>query len=535
MATTVLVLLTLQIVFGALDNVLHHEITERLPQRPSARYELALHSAREAIYGFLFLVFAWSEPRGVFAAAVLALLAAEIVITLADFVEEDRTRSLPPFERVLHTLLAIFYGGFLISIIPWLIVSAFAPGGITLVSHGAFSWLFTLSSIGVFGFSVRNVIAVRALGRHAVASVTYPPSGRTVLVTGGTGFVGSALVAKLLARGDRVIVLSRDPRQARVTLGQQVHHIAALSELPAETMVDAVVNLAGAPIIGLPWTASRRRAIWNSRVTGTEALVAWMQTLERAPRVLVSGSAIGFYGDRTDDVMTEGAAHGNGFAADLCEAWERAAQAASAFGTRVVCLRIGLVLDRDGGALPMMALPARFGLGAIFGDGRQWMSWIMRADLLRLIVSAIDSDRWSGAVNAVAPEPLRHADFQRAIARTLRRPLFFAAPAWALRLGMGEMATIFLHSQRVVPERAQTSGFAFDVHWAADALELLLGKCGSAMSMPKQALQSPEPLVETAPSQDTPVTGDTHDHHDPRSPTVALRSQSAGRPRGKAA
>jgi uncharacterized protein (TIGR01777 family) len=534
MTATVLVMLTLQILFGALDNVLHHELTERLPQRPSARYELTLHSAREAIYGCLFLVFAWMEPQGLFAVAVLMLLGAEIVITLADFLEEDRTRSLPPFERVLHTVLAIFYGGFLISVIPWLATSALAPSTVTFASHGLFSWFFTVSSIGVFAFSIRNAIAVRVLWRHNVETEAHPPSGRTVLVTGGTGFVGSALVARLLARGDRLIVLSRDTRQARVLLGDRVHHIAALTELPVETQIDAVVNLAGAPIIGLPWTASRRKAIWNSRVKGTEALVAWMGTLERAPRVLVSGSAIGFYGDRIDEVLTESAPRGEGFAADLCDAWECAARHATAIGIRVVCLRIGLVLEKRGGALPMMALPARFGLGAVFGNGRQWMSWITRNDLLRLIVSAIDSDRWSGAVNAVAPEPTRHADFQNAIARTFRRPLFLAAPAWALRLGMGEMATIFLHSQRVVPERALAAGFAFDVHWAADALMLLLGPASAGESTLKEPLQSAKPLEETTAEQGTP-TGDTYDDHRPRSPAIALRPQGTSGTRGEAA
>jgi hypothetical protein len=530
MTTTVLVMLTLQILFGALDNVLHHEITERLPQRPSARYELTLHSAREAIYGCLFLVFAWAEPAGWFAGAVLALLFAEIVITLADFLEEDRTRSLPPLERVLHTVLAIFYGGFLISIIPWLGTQALEPSAVRIVSHGLFSWFFTLSSIGVFAFSVRNAIAVRALARHAVVEADHPASGRTVLVTGGTGFLGTALVARLRSRGDRVIVLSRDPRQARVLLGDRVHHIAALVELPVETKIDAVVNLAGAPIIGLPWTAARRRAIWNSRVTGTKALVAWMGTLVQPPRVLVSGSAIGYYGDRGDELLTEAAVPGTGFAAELCHAWEEAARKAEVLGTRVVRLRIGLVLDRDGGALPMMVLPARFGLGAIFGDGRQWMSWITRQDLLRMIVNAIDLPRWNGAVNAVAPEPVRHADFQKAIARALRRPLFLAAPAWALRLGMGEMATIFLHAQRVVPHAALATGFAFDVHRAADAMNLLLGPQDSK----NQPLQSHEPPVKTAAIEATHL-GDTHDNHDPRGAALALRPQGAGGARGEAA
>ncbi|MEQ1756138.1 MAG: TIGR01777 family oxidoreductase [Micropepsaceae bacterium] len=535
MTATMLALLTLQIVFGALDNILHHEITERLPSKPSARYELALHSAREGIYGCLFLIFAWTEPAGFFAALVLVLLATEIVVTILDFLEEDRSRHLPPFERVLHTVLAIFYGGFLISVIPWLAASAMSASQINFVDHGALSWFFTVSSIGVFAFSVRNFIAVRVLGKQATRQhLVQPQSGRTVLVTGGTGFVGSALVARLETRGDRVFVLSRDVRQAKVLLGANVRHLASLSELPAETRIDAVVNLAGAPIIGLPWTASRRRAIWRSRIETTDALVDWMKTLEQKPRVLVSGSAVGYYGDRADEALSDDENRGRGFAAELCAAWEEAAMGARDLGIRVVCLRLGLVLDLDGGALPMMALPCRFGLGAIFGNGQQWMSWITRNDLLRMIVTAIDSDKWQGAINAVAPEPVRHADFQKSMARSLRRPLYFRVPAWALRLGMGEMSSIFLYSQRVVPDSARNLGFAFDVHWAADALELIIGAQSVECAMPKQSLQTARPIGDNPVIQHS-QTGLQDDDHTSRLAPVPIRAQGAGGACGKAA
>lgn len=530
MTLTMLSLLTFQILFGALDNVLHHEITERLPSRPSARRELALHSAREAIYGVLFLLFAWVEPTGMAALGVLALLVAEVIITLADFLEEDRSRSLPPFERILHTVLAISYGGFLLLVVPWLVGLAAAPTGWTLVSHGVFSWFFTLAAIGVFGFAVRNALAVHALGQHSPAADGREPSGRTALVTGATGFIGSLVVARLRARGDRVIALSRDPRQARVLLGDGVHHVATLAELPRETRIDAVVNLAGAPIIGLPWTAARRRTLLESRIAFTRRLVDWIATLETKPGVLVSGSAIGFYGHRADETLDETARAGDGFAADLCRAWEAEADKARAHGLRVVCLRIGLVLDRNGGALPMMALPARLGLGAILGDGRQWMSWITRSDLVRMIITAIDTPAWEGAVNAVAPQPLRHRDFQRSMARSLRRPLFLAAPVFALRWGLGEMASIFLHSQRVVPARAQALGFRFDLHEAPDALDLLIRPEPAGQAGSSRPLHSPSPMDKSAPTQD-PLPGAFHDTDSYRRAAVALRPQGAGRPR----
>jgi uncharacterized protein (TIGR01777 family) len=530
MTLTMLWLLGFQIIFGAIDNVLHHEITERLPARPSARRELTLHSGREAIYGILFLLFAWIEPTGIAAVAVLVLLLVEVIITLADFLEEDRTRQLPPFERVLHTILAISYGAFLLLAVPWLMGQAAYPSGIKWVDHGMFSLFLTLASLGVFGFAIRNALAARALGLMKPAAAPVQQSGGSVLVTGGTGFIGQLLVARLQARGDRVIVFSRDPRQARVLLGEDVLHVSDLRELPAETRIDAVVNLAGAPIIGLPWTKARRRSMRASRIALTSRLVQWLGSLEARPRVLVNASAIGFYGDAGDTPLDELAKPGHDFGASLCRDWEGEALKAQAFGLRVVCLRIGLVLDRSGGALPLMALPVRFGLGAVLGSGRQWMAWITRDDLVRMIMTAIDNSKWSGVINAVAPEPIRHAEFQQAMARTLRRPMLLHAPAWALRLGLGEMSSIFLASQRVRPTRAVSLGFSFDVHRAADALDVLLrpetGR-GAGASTPLQSRGT----MDEIETDKGPSMGKFHDADGHRSTTFAVRAQGEGGPR----
>jgi hypothetical protein len=321
-----------------------------------------------------------------------------------------------------------------------------------------------------------------------------------VLVTGATGFIGTVVVERLLGRGDRVFVFTRDARQSRALFGARVIHVERLDELPRETRIDAIVNLAGAPIIGLPWTRARRRQLWRSRIDLTDGLIAWIKTLDHAPAVLINASAIGVYGDKGDSVLSEAAPAGAGFAADLCRLWEDAAQRAEGLGMRVVLLRIGLVLDGTGGALQMMALPARFGLGAMFGKGTQWMSWIALSDLLRIILAAIDDPLWHGAINATAPEPIRHADFQRTLARTLHRPLFLRAPAWILRAMMGEMSSIFLFSQRVVPARAQALGFAFDVHFAADALALMLGAPPEPLPKVVPALPSPPKPAMTAQS-----------------------------------
>ena len=525
--TIALYILAFQTILGALDNVLHHEITERLPSKPSARFELALHSAREGIYAVLFVIFAWTNPQGVFAIAVIALLIAEVIITITDFVEEDRTRNLPPFERVLHTILAVSFGLFLAFAVPQLIANVGAPTALTATSHGLLSWFFTLAAIGVLAFSIRDAIAVVTLGRMKPQDTpAVEPSGRTVLVTGATGFIGAALVKRLLARGDRVFVLARDKRQSRALLGDNVHHIDSFNALPPEARIDAVVNLAGVPILSLPWTRSRRAQVWRSRVDLTNALVEWMTTLETKPAVLVSGSAIGIYGEGNEAVLHETAGAGQGFAADLCRAWESAAMRAAALDIRVVCLRIGIVFDKSGGALPMMALPARFGLGAIFGSGRQWMSWITREDMIRMILAGIDDKRWSGPINAVAPEPLRNADFQRALARTFHRPLFLNAPAWALKTMLGEMSTIFLFSQRVVPTRATELGFGFDVGYAADALYLQFGPAPKPLPDVTPPLRAITPVDQT---EAKPLAAERtiDDVHRLRSGDLPVRAQSA--------
>ncbi len=501
MTLTALIILAAQTILGALDNVLHHEITERLPSKPSARRELTLHSTREGIYAVLFLVFAWMEPRGIFAAVVLMLLIVEVAVTVTDFLEEDRTRRLPPFERVLHTVLAVLYGSFLGLTIPWLVAQTLAPATVVFTSHGLLSWFFTLASVGVLAFSIRNAIAVYTLGKLApLGAAPRSESGRTILVTGATGFIGAPLVERLLARGDRVLILVRDARQSRAMFADRVTHVERLDALPRETRIDAIVNLAGAPVIGLPWTRGRRAQLWRSRIDLTDNLVNWIKSLDHAPAVLVNASAIGFYGDKGDTVVGEDARAGEGFAADLCRIWEDAAKRAEPLGMRVVCLRIGMVLDASGGALPMMALPARFGLGATFGSGQQWMSWIARADLLRMLLAAIDNPLWHGAINATAPEPIRNADFQRALARLLNRPLFLSAPAWLLRTILGEMSSIFLFSQRVVPARAQSLGFAFDVHFASDALALMLGPPPEPLPQPAPAAQLPAKPEQRQPS-----------------------------------
>jgi uncharacterized protein (TIGR01777 family) len=456
----VLSLILVQAALGATDNLVHHELEAALPSRPGARLELTLHASREAIYAMLFAGLAWMEWRGLWAIALGALLVIEVAITLKDFLVEDRTRRLPPLERVLHTVLAIGYGAILAMLAPILTSWAAEPTGFALVSHGWFSWVMSIASLGVGAWALRNTIAVVALGDDGAPISTAAVSG-TVLLTGATGFVGRRLTAALLAQQRRVIILTRDRMAARAQFGPTPLVVETLDELPAELDIDAVVNLAGASVAGGLWTAARRRTLLAGRVGTTERLVAFFARLGRPPRALINASAVGFYGDAGQMLLGETAPRGPGFMADLCAAWEAAAFKAEALGVRVCALRLGLVFDWTGGLLPMMAAPARFGLALRLGKGDQWAPWIHRDDAVRMLLAAIDDPAWRGPINAVAPDLVTQAQLTHRLSAFFHRGHWLASPAAPMRLALGEFSDLFLAGQRVMPQAAMDLGFSF--------------------------------------------------------------------------
>jgi uncharacterized protein (TIGR01777 family) len=290
-----------------------------------------------------------------------------------------------------------------------------------------------------------------------------------VLVTGGTGLVGTPLRRALASAGHEVTVVTRRPAS---------HAARAVSwdALPdAIAGTDAVVHLAGAPVAAGRWTPARKAEIRDSRVETTRAVVRAIAATRSRPSVLVSASAIGFYGDRGDEPLDEDAPPGSGFLADVCRAWEDAAREAERLDVRVVRVRIGVVLARDGGALAAMLPPFRLGLGGPLGGGRQWMSWIHRDDVVALLMAALSGVTWHGAVNATAPHPVTNADFARALGRAVHRPAVLPVPAFALRLALGEMATVLLDGQRVVPAAARAHGFTFRFPYLDGALVDCLG------------------------------------------------------------
>jgi uncharacterized protein (TIGR01777 family) len=291
------------------------------------------------------------------------------------------------------------------------------------------------------------------------------------LITGGSGFIGSALCRSLSADGQRITVLTRNAERAKAHLPGDIVLVERLDGL-AE--VDAVVNLAGENLAGGRWSDARKREFVDSRIGTTRRLLAWMSELTRRPRVLVSGSAIGWYGARGDEKLSEDAEPGNDFSAQLCRDWEAEARKAEALGVRVCLVRTGIVLDTEGGALRQMLLPFRLGFGGPMGDGRQWMSWITRADEVALIRWLVDHPEASGAYNGTAPSPVTNNDFAAALGRAVNRPAFLRTPSFALHFMFGEMADILLTGQRVLPARAAAAGFVFRYPELSPALDAIL-------------------------------------------------------------
>jgi uncharacterized protein (TIGR01777 family) len=300
---------------------------------------------------------------------------------------------------------------------------------------------------------------------------------RRVLVSGASGLIGTSLEGRLRARGHGVCRLVRRPARS----GDEISWDPARGILPVRELegFDAVVHLAGENVAAGRWTDARKAAIRESRVQGTVLLARRLAELDRPPSVLVSASAIGFYGDRGEELLDETMPPGDGFLARTCVEWEACADPARAAGIRVVHPRIGVVLATQGGALARMLMPFRLGLGGRLGSGRQWMSWIALDDLVFVLESAIFDERLVGPVNAVAPEPVRNADFTRVLARILGRPALAPVPAFALRALAGGLADeLLLASIRVAPRALERCGFRHARPTLEEALASLLRKAG---------------------------------------------------------
>jgi uncharacterized protein (TIGR01777 family) len=289
-----------------------------------------------------------------------------------------------------------------------------------------------------------------------------------VTVTGASGLIGKALVAELHQRGAEITVLSRNPSRTQTLDGVQAMRWDPMSEPAPQAALsgaDAVVHLAGENV-AQRWTERAKQAILESRVTGTRNLLAGLEAIDRSeigqrPRTLISGSAVGYYGPRGEEPLDEDAPPGSDFLSETCVAWEAEAQSAAALGMRVVLVRTGVVLNRDGGALKKMLPPFQLGVGGPVAGGEQYMSWIHRDDLVGMIGAALADERWSGPINGTAPEPVTNREFSHALGRALHRPSLLPVPGFALGLLYGEMAEIVTTGARVMPAKPLVLGYDF--------------------------------------------------------------------------
>lgn len=301
-----------------------------------------------------------------------------------------------------------------------------------------------------------------------------------ILISGSSGLVGSAVADNLNHQGHDLIRLVRPGSAARQSA--TVSELLQIAWNPQSGLLDsraegadAVIHLAGASIAGRRWTEAWKRELRDSRVTATNRLVASLQRLHRPPQIFVAASAIGFYGSRGDEELTESSPAGTGFLAQLTVDWETESARAAEWGTRIVILRFGVILAKQGGALPQMALPFRFGVGGRIGSGRQWISWITLDDVVGIIRFALETNLLSGPANAVSPNPAQNAAFSSTLARVLHRPAIFPVPSFALRLALGEMAdSLLLASQRVYPSKLEQLGYRFHYPELQPALTAVL-------------------------------------------------------------
>ena len=295
-----------------------------------------------------------------------------------------------------------------------------------------------------------------------------------ILITGGTGLIGRRLCAARTAQGYSLTVLSRRSKMVPTLCGAGVKAISSLDEYHSDLCFDAVINLAGEPIADARWSEQRKQKLRQSRIDLTESLMQKIRMASHRPKVFLSGSAVGFYGNGGDVVFSEQAPAGGDFAAQLCVDWEAAGMGAAAMGIRTCILRTGLVLDNTGGILQKMRLPFSLGLATRIGDGYQWMSWIHMQDYIAIVLFLLQHENAVGCFNLVAPEPVTNRKFTRLLAIALHRPVLFVTPAFFLNLVLGDMAELVVGGQRVIPAKLKSLGYEFKYPSLLPALTDLL-------------------------------------------------------------
>jgi len=290
-----------------------------------------------------------------------------------------------------------------------------------------------------------------------------------LLITGGTGFIGSALCTRLLDEKHSIVVLSRHPE----TIKLPIKAVSSLAQLTDDDIFDVVINLTGEPIADKRWSKQQKNRIYGSRIVTTETLITYLKKLKNKPKLLISGSAIGYYGiDGTDDIIDENSGYDESFSSELCQKWEAAALKAEPLGIRTCLLRTGIVLGKNGGALSKMLPPFKMGLGGKIGHGKQWMSWIHLDDLVGIIVYCIKNDNLKGPINGTSPNPVINQVFTKTLGLALKRPTIFPMPKVVIKLLMGQMGEeLLLVGKRILPQKVLDAGYNFKYKTLEEALK----------------------------------------------------------------
>ncbi|HWU96913.1 MAG TPA: TIGR01777 family oxidoreductase [Oxalicibacterium sp.] len=480
-------LMAAQGLLGAFDTLYHHELTEALPQRSSARRELAIHATRATIYSLLFIGLSAWQWHGIWTAVLMIVFAVEIVLTLWDFVIEDRTRLLPASERITHTILAINGGAFITLLAINTPTWWSQPAGLVWTPYGFLSIFLFLCGVGVGLSGIRDAFASKKISRNdaleqSTPKIHFSDRRQNVLVTGATGFIGQNLIRALLANNHHVTILTRHPKQTAWLFDGKVQCVEHMKYLLSSDRFDVIVNLAGARILGWRWTSARKNVLRNSRIELTQTIIDWIARSEVKPSLMLTASAIGYYGiqAKNDNApLSESSPPQSIFMSTLCQEWESTAAKAEQYGVHVIRMRFGLVLGHQG-ALPMMMLPIKLGIGGRLGRGSQWFSWIHVQDLIRGIAhlwqlhESGQPQPLADAFNFTSSQTVTQKEFNQISAKTLHRPNWLPTPGILIRLILGEQADLLLEGQRVIPMKLNATGFSFNYPDLQSALKSLI-------------------------------------------------------------
>ena len=452
---------------GAFDMFYHHEFKEKLPWRKTASTEMILHGVRNFLYAIVFFSLGWVAWHGAYAWVFAGILATEVLITMRDFVEEDRTRKLPESERITHTILTLNYGAVLMLFIPLIIGWSELPTGFSMMNHGLLSWIMSVYAFGVFVWAWRDLLRGISLGKKQPEIKNIFPKlvkpNQNILVTGGTGFLGRRLCQHLIDEGHRVIILTRSIKKSAEIFTGRVAFIDSLNRITNDEKIDVIVNLAGEKM-AQRWTPKAKKEAYDSRINMAKQLYSFVQRLENKPEIFIQASAIGFYGIDSETEFNENtpARHDDSLAQIICNELEKEIDNIKFSNVRVCKMRIGLMIEKDGGALHELLIPFDCFAGGPMGNGRQWWSWIHRDDVVGIILHLINNNEAEGVFNATAPIPVSNKQFAQSLGKAMRRPALLPMPDFMVKLLFGQMGNdLMLCGQKVVPANITKSGYKF--------------------------------------------------------------------------